>query len=203
MELNKFVEDLAGSSPTPGGGSASALAGTLGAALVNMVAALTTGKKKYAEHNELMQEVMAEATRLKTDLNSKIAEDSKAFDGVTAVFAMPKDTDEQKEARKAAMQNALKAASLVPYEVMELGLSALKLAESILGKSNTNAASDLGVSALMLSTAVKGAWLNVRINISSINDTDFTDKYRTKGQAIFDEAEKIATSIYNQIEKEI
>lgn len=199
MTVNDFSDILASDAPAPGGGAAAALEGALGAALTNMVASLTSGKEKYRENQELMEQIITEASRLSGELVLLIDRDTEAFNGVSAVFSMPRNTDEEKTARKEAMQTALKACTITPYEIMRCSLSALELTEKALGKSNESAASDLGVAALSLKAAVQGAWLNILINIGSIQDQAFTDEYRQGGEAILAKAVPLADRIYGAI----
>jgi len=199
MTLTAFSDLLASDAPAPGGGSAAALGGALGTALTGMVASLTVGKKKYAEHEELMQEIIAGAEAVRRQFVDVIDRDTEAFNGVSAVFAMPKDTDGQKAARKQAMQQALQACTLTPFEMMCCALSALELTGRALGKSNINAASDLGVAALNLKAAVQGAWLNILINISGIEDQEFVARYRSEGEAILAKALPLADHIYETV----
>ena len=199
LTIPAFTELLGSDAPAPGGGSAAALMGSLGAALTTMVAALTVGKEKYQEHDALMQEIIAAGAKLRQELTDVIDRDTEAFNGVTAVFAMPKDSDEEKAARKAAMQAALKACTRTPYEMMECSLDALELTERALGRSNTNAASDLGVAALSLKAAIQGAWLNILINIGGIRDEEFVQKYRADGEAILAKALPLADQIYETV----
>lgn len=199
LKVNEFVDVLASDAPAPGGGSAAALEGALGIALTNMVAALTIGKAKYKDNEPLALEIMAKATKLKQDFVDVIDRDTEAFNAVSAVFAMPKETDEEKDARKKAMQEALKGCTKTPYEMMSLSLEALELTESALGKTNDSAASDLGVAALSLKAAVQGAWLNILINIGGIKDEAFVADYRKKGEDILAKALPLADKIYNTI----
>lgn len=199
MQVNEFINVLASDAPAPGGGSASALAGAMGVGLSKMVAALTLGKSKYADYQQTAQQIFDSADALTKQLTAGIDRDTEAFDGVSAVFAMPKSTDEEKAARKEAMQKALKEATLVPYSIMELCLESLKVVELGIGRTNTSAASDLGVAALNLKSAVQGAWLNVLINLGSIKDEDFVREYRAKGEAILTQALPLADKIYNDI----
>ena len=199
LKINEFTEALSGSSPTPGGGSAAALAGALGAALTSMVASLTTGREKYREHEELMREILKETKELREALLISIDRDIEAFNGVSAVYKMPKETVDEKEARKQAMQNALKDAAKAPYHMMELALKGLSITDKAVGKSNVNAASDLGVAALTLSACARSAWLNVLINLSSIKDQAFVDEYRSKGEDIIARAIPLAEKIYDEI----
>ena len=219
MQVKEFINVLASDAPAPGGGSASrdgirpapvsllrphprgrsGRCGGMGVGLAKMVASLTLGKAKYAEHQKTVQQIHDRANELVSQLTAGIDRDTEAFDGVSAVFAMPKNTDEEKAARKEAMQKALKEATLVPYSIMELCLESLKVTEMGLGCTNTNAASDLGVASLNLKSAVQGAWLNVLINLGGIRDEAFVNEYKAKGEAILAEALPLADKIYNEI----
>ena len=203
MKLTEFCAALASKEPAPGGGSASASMAAMGAGLLAMVANLTVGRKKYAEHQELMQEIITEADSLLQRLVSAIDRDTEAYKAVSAVFSMPKETDTDKTARAAAMETALKAATDVPYEVMELCRASLMLAARAAGKSNTNAASDLGVAAHSLLAGVHGAWMNVLINLGGIKDEAFVAEKKSGGEAIIAEAEKAAKMIIENVMKEI
>ena len=199
-QVSSFIDSVASSAPAPGGGSVSALMSACGISLLSMVARLTIGKKKYAEHDELMKELLQKADELKEKLTEQIDLDTEAFNKVSAVFSMPKETDEEKKARQSAMQDALKIAAAVPLEVMEYSAKALELTESALGKSNINAASDLGVAALSLLAGLKGAWLNVKINIAGIKDEAYVKDATAKGESILMQAEKAAAKIYENIQ---
>lgn len=199
MKVTEFVEVLASDAPAPGGGSTAALEGALGAALTAMVMGLTIGKKKYAEFEALATETQKQATALQNQFVDVMDRDTEAFHDVSAVFTMPKDTDEQKAARKAAMQAALKKCTKTPMEMMEISLTTLEITANMLGKSNASAASDLGVSALSLKAAVQGAWLNVLINIGGIQDEAFVTEYRQKGEAILAKALPLADEIYGKV----
>ncbi|MCL2853476.1 MAG: cyclodeaminase/cyclohydrolase family protein [Defluviitaleaceae bacterium] len=199
QRIGDFIDVLASDAPAPGGGSAAALSSAMGIALTGMVAALTVDKPKYAEHDELTRRVLSEAESLRHGLTDAIDRDTEAFNGVSEVFSMPKSTDEEKAARKAAMQAALKSATAVPLEVMELSLKALELTAQAVGKSNANAASDLGVAALSLLAGVKSAWLNVLINLVGVADADFVERHKAKGQEILEKAESVSGDIYGKI----
>jgi len=199
MTIPAFVDVLGSDAPAPGGGSSAALSGALGTALATMVAALTVGKEKYQEHEPLMQEILKEGATLRLQLVDVIDRDTEAFNAVSAVFTMPRNTDEEKEARKNAMQAALKGATMTPYEMMECSVKALELTEKALGRSNTNALSDLGVAALSLKSAIQGAWLNVLINLGGIRDEAFVTEYRTNGEKILAKALPLADKIYDSV----
>ena len=199
MTVSQFADVMASDAPAPGGGSASALNGAIGAGLAAMVCALTVGKKKYVEFEGLAKETEGKALALKDKFVAIIDTDTEAFNAVSAVFTMPKDTDEQKAARKAAMLEALKGCTVSPYQMMELAAEALELVSALVGKSNATAASDLGCAALNLKSAIQGAWLNVCININGMADQAFADEYRAKGQALLDKALPMADAAYAAI----
>jgi len=203
MTIPAFAELLASDAPAPGGGSSAALSGALGVALTTMVAALTVGKEKYQEHEALMQEILTEGARLRLQMVDLIDRDTEAFNRMSAVFSMPKETDAEKAARKEAMQQALKACTLTPFEMMECSLAALRLTEKALGRSNVNALSDLGVAALSLKAATQGAWLNILINIGGIRDTEFVTEYRAAGEKVLADALPLADKIYETVLSEL
>ena len=194
-----FADLLASDAPAPGGGSAAALEGALGAALTAMVCSLTVGKKKYAEHEELAKSVQARAADLKERFVDVMDRDTEAFNVVSAAFGMPKATDEEKAARSEAIQEGLKGCTKTPFEMMELAVEALELTASVLGESNDSAASDLGVSALSLRAAIQGAWLNVLINIGSLKDAALAEDYRQRGEALLAKALPLADEIYSTV----
>ena len=199
LQVSGFADLLASDAPAPGGGSAAALEGALGAALTAMVCALTIGKKKYAEYQETAADAQKKAQELKKRFVDVMDRDTEAFNVVSAAFGMPKSTDEEKTARSAAIQRGLEGCTKTPFEMMEIAAETLDLTASILGKSNDSAASDLGVSALSLKAALQGAWLNVLINIGSLKNKELAADYRAKGEAILARALPIADQIYNQV----
>lgn len=199
LKTAEFVDLLASDAPAPGGGSAAALEGALGAALTAMVCGLTVGKKKYAEFEELAQSAQKKALDLKARFVDVMDRDTEAFNVVSAAFGMPKATDEEKAARSAAIQKGLEGCTKTPFEMMELAVETLELTASILGKSNDSAASDLGVSALSLRAAIQGAWLNVLINIGSLKNKELAEDYRVKGEALLAKALPLADQIYDTV----
>ena len=112
---------------------------------------------------------------------------------------MPKDTDEQKAARKAAMQEALKGCTISPFQMMELCVEALEVVTALVGKTNASAASDLGCAALNLRSAIQGAWLNVCINVGGIQDQAFANEYKEKGEALLAKALPMADAAYQAV----
>ena len=199
LTVTEFADLLASDAPAPGGGSAAALEGAIGAALTAMVCGLTKGKKKFAEFNDLAVEAEVKALALKDRFIDVMDRDTEAFNVVSAAFGMPKATDEEKAARSAAIQKGLEGCTATPFEMMEIALETLELTDSILGKSNDSAASDLGVSALSLRAAVQGAWLNVLINIGSLKNKELAEDYRVKGEALLAKALPLADKIYAEV----
>ena len=199
LKVTEFIDLLASDAPAPGGGSAAALEGAIGAALTAMVCGLTKGKKKFAEFNDLAVEAEVKALALKDRFVDVMDRDTEAFNVVSAAFGMPKETDEEKAARSAAIQKGLEGCTATPFEMMEIALETLELTDSILGKSNDSAASDLGVSALSLRAAIQGAWLNVLINIGSLKNKELAEDYRVKGEALLAKALPLADKIYAEV----
>jgi formiminotetrahydrofolate cyclodeaminase len=171
--LNTFLDELASPSPAPGGGSVAALSGALGAALTSMVCNLTIGKKKYADVEGDLKKVLEQSEQLRDQFTTLIERDTHAFNKVIEAFALPKDSEPQKALRAAAVRGATKEATLVPLEVMKHCIDALALAQTVASKGNAHSVSDAGVSALMLNAALEGAALNVRINLSGLDDPEF------------------------------
>lgn len=199
MTLQSYISLLASQAGAPGGGSASALTGAQGAALCAMVCSLTAGKKKYEEDLPLIERVHPQAEALYRRFLDLMNKDTLAFNGVTAVFAMPRDTEEQKAERKEKMQQALKNCTFPPVQMMEAADAALKLVSEILGHSNASALSDLGCAALSLKASVQGAWLNAAINLSGIRDEDFAAEYRARGEKLLKSAAETADAVYNSV----
>ena len=196
MNVTEFARVLASDAPAPGGGSAAALAGALGAALTAMVCELTVGKKQFAEVREDVLAVQAKASELQNRFLDVMDRDTDAFLVVSNAFGMPKATDEEKAARSAAIQKGLEGCTATPFEMMQLAAETIELTESLLGRFNTASASDLGVGALTLRTAVQGAWLNVLINIGSLKNKELAEDYRAKGQALVDQVVAAADRVY-------
>lgn len=194
-----FAKELASDSPAPGGGSAAALEAALGAGLVAMVCRLTVGKAKFEPHREELLAVQERAEELRLSLLDLMDRDAQAFLQVSAAFALPKGTQEEKAARSAAIQRGLEACTRTPLEVMELALQALELAAALPGRFNENAASDLGVAALSLQAGIRGAWLNVCINVGSLRNRELAQSFRTQGEACLKHAMLLAEQAGRQV----
>lgn len=186
--VEAFTALLASDAPAPGGGSAAALEGAVGAALTAMVCELTLGKARYDAHREAIAAVRDRAEALRKALLEAMDQDTEAFLQVSRAFAMPKATEEEKAARSAAIQRGLALCTQTPLRVMELAAEALALTASLPGRFNESAASDLGVAALSLGACARGAWLNVLINVGSLKDKDLAARYRRQGEALLERA---------------
>jgi glutamate formiminotransferase/formiminotetrahydrofolate cyclodeaminase len=173
--INVFLEELSSGSPAPGGGSVAALGGALGAALVSMVTNLTIGKEKYKENWAAMEKTRSDSEHLMSAFVRLINEDTESFNEFMAAMKLPKDTDEQKATRGAAMELASKNATEVPLRTLENCVKIASLAVKAAQFGNPNTASDAGSAALFAEAAGKAAAYNVRINLSSIKDTEFTE----------------------------
>lgn len=173
LTLEEFLAVTASDAPAPGGGSVSALAGALSAALAEMVANLTVGKEKYAASQESMEALLPQVRALTDAFVLAVDADSRAFDGYMAALAMPKTTDEEKAARSKAMQNGLKEAARVPLRVAELAVSLFPHLQAVLTLGNKNAVTDAMVGTMLARTCALGAIYNVRVNLSSIKDEAF------------------------------
>jgi formiminotetrahydrofolate cyclodeaminase len=178
MTVDDFVDQLASASPTPGGGSASALAGAMAAAMVEMACNLTVGREKFRDVEAQMQTVLARAHELRVQMLEAVDEDTKAYNAVSEAYRLPKETDAQKAERTAAIQSALLYASEVPLKVARAAAEAAQLAQIAMEKSNPNVASDARVARLLADAATEGAIANVEINLGSITDPETVEHLR-------------------------
>ncbi len=173
--LAGFLDDVASSSPAPGGGSVAALAGAIGAALTSMVCNLTIGKKKYADVEEDMKKILKSSEELRARFTVLVDKDAEAFNKVMEAYSLPKESDAQRALREAAVTAATKEATMVPLEVMKHCIDGLALSQDVAANGNKNSVSDAGVSALMLHAACEAAALNVKINLKGLNDLEFVN----------------------------
>lgn len=168
MSMRELAERLASSAPVPGGGSASALTGALGAALVEMVCELTTGRAEYADVEAVARQAGAAAADLRGALLAAADDDAVAYEVVVTARALPRGTDDEKAARAAAVSEAIVGATEVPLRIARLASEVLELAASMATLGNKRAVSDAGVAALLAAAALRGAALNVMINVPSL-----------------------------------
>ena len=180
VPCNEFVDVLGSKAPVPGGGGASALVGAVGTALGNMVGALTVGKKKYADVEEGMKELMAKATTLQDELLHLIERDAEVFEPLSKAYGMPRETEEEKAEKARVMEIVLKDACSVPMEIMEKCCEAIDLIVEFAAKGSALAISDAGVGAAFCKAALEGASLNVYINTKSMKNREYAEELNRK-----------------------
>jgi formiminotetrahydrofolate cyclodeaminase len=173
--VQSFLETLASQAATPGGGSAAAIIGAMGAALVSMVCNLTIGKKKYAEVEDEMKQVLGKAESLRRRLTAMIEDDVQAFDKVMGAYGLPKESADDKARREQAIQAALKLATDVPLRCCHAAREVIELAGIAADKGNLNVISDAGVGVLAANAALRSAALNVWTNAKMITDRTFAE----------------------------
>lgn len=203
LKVSEYLDTLKSDAPAPGGGSVSALAGAQAVSLFIMVADLTLGKEKYAEYQDVCQTAKRRGEDLYRVLSQAVSRDTDAFNLVSEAFKMPKATPEEKAARSKAIADATLTATEVPYSVMQYAYEGMMLAETMVGRSNPNAASDLGVAILNLMAAIKGAWLNVKINLPGVKDEEKARAFEKGGQKIYEDAQTMARELYDEILKHL
>lgn len=198
LTVRDYAQKLASDAPAPGGGSAAALVGALGVALGEMVGNFTVGKEKFADVEEEVAAALDRLTELRNRLLDLTNEDATAYSQVGEAYGMPKDTDEQKQQRRQAIQQALQAAADVPAQVIHCCHEAVGELPVLLEKGNQNLVSDVGVAAKLAIAAADCAWLNVEINCAYMKDEEYIaqlrsslqeplDAIRTRGSNIWDE----------------
>lgn len=203
LTVKDFLNKVAGSDPVPGGGSIAALNGAMAAALAAMVANLTLGKKKYAEVQDEMQAIARETETLLQTFTTDIDRDSEAYDRVFACFKMPKDTDEEKATRSAAIQEATLYAAEVPLEVARRACALMPHIAEVARKGNRNAVTDACVAMMSARNAVWGAVLNVRINLTSLKDKELAARLQAEADDLEQTAHNREQELLEQINKEL
>ena len=179
LTIKNYLKTLKSDSPAPGGGSVSALAGAQGAGLLIMVCELTLGKEKYKDFEDVINEAKPE------------------LEAAEKAFGMPKNTDEEKTARRDAIQKGTIASTEAPLENMEHALHALEAAEKIAGKFNTNCMSDFGVGVMNLKLCIQGAYMNVKINLPGIKDEGLAQELAKRADEAMQDGTEIADGLYD------
>lgn len=190
--LEEFLDHVAAPTPTPGGGTVSAVCGAMSAALSRMVVNLAVGKPGYEAAASELAAIDAKGKELQRRFLDLAAEDARAYDAVVAAMRLPKATDAERAARKAAMQAAFKRASEVPMDTIRACLDALALARAAAETGNRNAITDAGVAALLAQAAMRGAALNVKINLAAIADAVWRDRTDAELEALLQKGAELA-----------
>ncbi len=195
LSAAEFADETASESPAPGGGSVAAYVGALGAALGTMVANLSSHKRGWDERWEYFSNFADQGQESLKQLLALVDDDTRAFEKVMAAFALPKSTDEETAARREAIESATRHATEIPLRVMEVALESMELIRAMATEGQASSVSDAGVGALCARAAVRGAWLNVRINARQLKDRAFAEDALSRGGVIEQRAEAVEREI--------
>ncbi|CAI8748247.1 Methenyltetrahydrofolate cyclohydrolase [Methylocaldum szegediense] len=201
--IRQFLDELASKSATPGGGSAAAIMGAMGAALVSMVCNLTIGKKNYEAVEPEMKELLAKAENLRSQLMDMVRADVEVFNKVMSAYGLPKETDEQKAARSQQIQLALKAATDVPIECAKACAEVIRLSKIAAEKGNRNVVSDAGVAVVAGYAALKSAALNVYVNAGAIKDETFVSSRMNELNGILSEMNILNEEVFQTVKNKL
>ncbi len=197
--IGEWTDALASKASVPGGGGASALGGALAAALGQMVANLTVGKKKYADVEETMQQILQKLEELQKELLALADEDARVFAPLAAAYSLPSSTEEEKREKERVMEENLLAASLVPLQMMEKTFVVLDILSFLGEKGSRMAVSDVGVAVQFARAALNGAVMNVYINTKSMKDRDKAEELNEKADALIEDGTRLADRIYQNV----
>lgn len=197
--LRSYCDALASGRPTPGGGSAAAVVGALGSALNSMVANFTVGREKFAAVEPEVRALLERSERLRAELQRLTQADTEAYGRVAAAQKLPRDTEEQKAARSAAMQEALKAAAQVPMATLQACHEVLKIAAELVEKGNPNLITDVGVAARFALAAMECATLNAEINLIHIKDRAYVDSCSGTMKPLVAEGERLGQQVWHRV----
>lgn len=201
MVVETFLSELASKKPTPGGGGASALSGAAGAALGEMVVNLTLGKKKYADVEDEMKELLDHLEALKAEFLMLADEDARVFAPLAAAYGLPGVTEEEKRRKAEVLEGHLLTASMVPIRVMESACEALKLMDVLAEKGSQMAVSDVGVGVQFIRTALTGAVMNVWINTKSMKNREKADELNQYADELMSAGTEKADAVYRKVEE--
>jgi methenyltetrahydrofolate cyclohydrolase len=201
--IELFLDDLASRKPTPSGGSAAAVMGAMGAALVSMVCNLTIGKMQYREYEQDLKSVLTKAEALRRDLTKMIEQDVHSFDEVMRAYGMPRLTKDETRTRAEAIQTALKMATLVPMRCCRACREVITIGSVVAEKGNRNVVSDAGVAALAAYAALRSAALNVFTNARAITDRIFAEEQLAELEQLLSEAATATEASYQVVKEKL
>ena len=196
MRMDEFLNELSSKAAVPGGGGASGYAAALGMALGTMVANLTTGKKKYAEYQEEIEDIIGKSQILTGELAEFMDKDAESFEPLSKAYGLPKDTEEQIQEKDRIMEAALLDASKTPLELMEKIYESMLILQRLSVVGRSLAISDVGVGIQMAKAALNGAYLNVFINTKLMKNTDVARDFNAKADELLDKGNKLADQVY-------
>ena len=198
MKTSDVINAVASDAPAPGGGSVAALAGSIGVALTMMVNGFTLSKPGFEESHDVILDGIAKGSELKDRFVDMMNRDTEVFDLLIDAYALPKETEAQKAVRRGAVQGALHNCTEIPLVMMRICYESIDLLDTLIGRTNPNLVSDLGIAAYMLKAAMESAWLNVLINLSSLKDKAFADECCKRGEEMLAHAIPLAEESYEK-----
>lgn len=201
LRVDELLAALSSHEPTPGGGTAAAISGSMGAALVEMVSALTLGKEKFAEAHPAVRPIAEAASAAREDLLRLAREDSAAYDAVVAARKLPKESEQEKAARSRALDAANRLATEVPMLTARAAVRLLSALPELVEKGNPSAASDVGTAALLLEAAAVAALLNVAINLPGVKDPAFLAEMQRETAELNEEGQRLRAKVLGAVRR--
>lgn len=201
--VKSYLEAAASRTPAPGGGSVSALTGALGVAMVSMVANFTVGKKNYDDVQEEVKNILSESEKLRVRLAELVDEDIKAYSTVSSAYSLPRETDSEKRIRSERITGAVREAVSVPLAIAWCCFGALELCQRLVDIGNRNLISDVGVAVALSEAALRGANLNVEVNLVSQKDSSFVEEKRATMKPLLEESRKMLDEVAGKVEEKI
>lgn len=201
--IDSFMERLASSSPAPGGGAASSMVALVGASLNSMVAGLTIGKKGYEGSQKVVERIGKRSSELSAELRVLMKEDEEAFNLIVGAWKMPKSTDEEKKARKEALQKATRVAISVPWKIASASQEILSMAAELVTYGNKNAVTDAGCSLEFSMAAIKGVFQNIKINLNSLKDEEKVESERIKMKLFLEDCQETFDKAMKELETKL
>ncbi|UCH33257.1 MAG: cyclodeaminase/cyclohydrolase family protein [Armatimonadota bacterium] len=197
--MGEYLDRLAAKLPAPGGGSAAALVGALGAALESMVANFTVGKEAYREVEDDVKTLLEQSEALRGELSKLVQADMDVYSKVSSAYGLPRETAEQKAARTEAIQAALEVAAQVPHKVVKACDKVLSMCPELAAKGSANLISDVGVAVVFAEAALQAAYLNVEINLAGIRNEAYNEQVRRELTPLVERAAKVRAEVWQHV----